>query len=222
MGVFLLTEDIQCSVEMALKNKKIGYCGSAELYDEQPETFKQSWRQRERWAKGFLQVFKKDGKELTQKMFKRHSCWDMFSTIFPSIIIAFSFILGLIATLIITLSTDDLEVLSKMWKIVIGLFVYSYTPFFIIGLVTLLTEWKKIQVKPFKKIFYLFTFPLFMFTYVPISIVVFFKKVEWKPIEHKASFTLQEIENSSIVQNNITSADPVIEQDDEEVKEINI
>ena len=146
----------------------------------------------------------------------------MFSTIFPSIIIAFSFILGLIATLIIALSTDDLEVLSKMWKIVIGLFVYSYTPFFIIGLVTLITEWKKIQVKPFKKIFYLFTSPLFMFTCVPISIVVFFKKVEWKPIEHKASFTLQEIENSSIVQNNITSADQVIEQDDEEVKEINI
>ena len=33
---------------------------------------------------------------------------------------------------------------------------------------------------------YLFTFPIFMFTYVPISAVALVKKVEWKPIYHGA------------------------------------
>ena len=38
-----------------------------------------------------------------------------------------------------------------------------------------------------RKIFYLFTFPIFMLTYIPISIVAIFKKVTWKPIEHHGS-----------------------------------
>jgi ABC-type uncharacterized transport system permease subunit len=35
-----------------------------------------------------------------------------------------------------------------------------------------------------KKILYTFTFPIFMFTYIPISAVALVKKVEWKPICH--------------------------------------
>ena len=31
------------------------------LYDEQPTSFRQSWRQRLRWAKGYLQVYGKYG-----------------------------------------------------------------------------------------------------------------------------------------------------------------
>ena len=54
---FTLTEDIQCSTAYALSGRKVAYCSTAELFDEQPETFAQSWKQRERWAKGFYQVF---------------------------------------------------------------------------------------------------------------------------------------------------------------------
>ena len=35
-----------------------------------------------------------------------------------------------------------------------------------IGLITTLTEWKKIHCSGWKKIAYTFTFPLFMFTYI--------------------------------------------------------
>ena len=52
----LLTEDIQFSTVCATKGWRIGYCDDAILYDEQPVTFSQSWRQRMRWAKGFYQV----------------------------------------------------------------------------------------------------------------------------------------------------------------------
>ncbi len=49
---FLLTEDIEFTCDSIVKGEMIGYCGSAMLYDEQPETFQQSWNQRLRWAKG--------------------------------------------------------------------------------------------------------------------------------------------------------------------------
>lgn len=57
----LLTEDIEFSVDQIIKGQKIGFCAGAVLYDEQPVTFRQSWRQRLRWARGFLQVFMKYG-----------------------------------------------------------------------------------------------------------------------------------------------------------------
>ena len=38
-----------------------------------------------------------------------------------------------------------------------------------------------------KKLLAAFTFPLFLFTYFPISLSAFFSKVEWKPIEHRVS-----------------------------------
>jgi len=37
----LLTEDIEFTIDSALQGEKIGYCGSAVLYDEQPYLFKQ-------------------------------------------------------------------------------------------------------------------------------------------------------------------------------------
>ena len=50
---FLLTEDVQFSVNSILKGEKIGYCGDAVFYDEQPLRFTDSWNQRLRWTKGF-------------------------------------------------------------------------------------------------------------------------------------------------------------------------
>lgn len=32
-----------------------------------------------------------------------------------------------------------------------------------------------------------------MATYIPISVVALFKKVEWKPIEHTAAITLDDL-----------------------------
>ena len=42
-----------------------------------------------------------------------------------------------------------------------------------------------------------FTFPLFMFTYIPISVAAIFKKVEWKPIEHKIKTSVSELKRSA-------------------------
>jgi hypothetical protein len=68
--------------------------------------------------------------------------------------------------------------------ILLGFFNF-YMMLLVIGLITLITEWKKIL--------YLFSFPLFIATYIPISIVALFKKVEWKPIPHTVVKTIDDL-----------------------------
>ena len=60
----LLTEDIEFSIYHVTQGHKIAFCPDAVLYDEQPTSFRQSWRQRTRWAKGYMQVFACYGKEI--------------------------------------------------------------------------------------------------------------------------------------------------------------
>ncbi len=55
---------------------------------------------------------------------------------------------------------------------------------FAFGAVTMIAEWKRIAGPAWKKVLYIFTFPFFMLTYVPISIAALVGKVEWKPIQH--------------------------------------
>ena len=62
-----------------------------------------------------------------------------------------------------------------------------------IGAVTTLSEWKNIHCPAWKKVLYTFTFPLFMLTYIPISMCAVFQKVEWKPIEHKVAVSLDDL-----------------------------
>ena len=61
---FLLTEDIEFTIDNVVRGEKVGYAAGAVLYDEQPTSFAQSWRQRMRWSKGYLQVFRKYASEL--------------------------------------------------------------------------------------------------------------------------------------------------------------
>ena len=51
-----------------------------------------------------------------------------------------------------------------------------YLTLALVGALTTATQWKNIHTTSAKKIAYIFTFPLFMFTYIPITIVAFFRK----------------------------------------------
>ena len=195
---FLLTEDIEFTVQNVIDGQKIGFCPNAVLYDEQPTSFKQSWKQRLRWSKGFLQVFSKYGTKLAKSIFTRNftSCMDMMLVIFPSIITILSFF-ALIITAIVAIALQ-MDLVPLITWLLCGALM-SYPLMFVIGLVTTITEWKQIHCETYKKILYMFTFPIFIATNVPITIEAFFKKVEWTPIPHTKSRTISEIrrENSN-------------------------
>ena len=192
---YLLTEDIEFTVASIIKGEKIGYAAGAMLYDEQPETFAQSWRQRLRWAKGYLQVFRHYGSKLLKSIFGKggFSAFDMTMTTMPAMfitILGFLFDVGLLIAAYIKHDPD----ISMFWGTLGMLGVTTYFTFFTFGLVTGITEWKKIHASTARKIFSFFTFPLFMATYLPISVAALFKKVEWKPIKHSVAKSIDDME----------------------------
>ncbi|NLJ58830.1 MAG: glycosyltransferase family 2 protein [Tissierellia bacterium] len=197
---FLLTEDIEFTIDSALEGEKIGYCGKAVLYDEQPYLFEQSWNQRLRWAKGFYQVFGKYGKSLIKSIFTKRSfyCYDMFVTIMPALFLSLASAAVNISFLIAGfISIDIYPELMKQTTLAISMSVInSYMVLFVIGLITTISEWKNINSTPLKKFKYMFSFPIFIFTYAPISIVALFKfkEIEWKPITHSIVKTIDELQ----------------------------
>ena len=70
-----------------------------------------------------------------------------------------------------------------------------YLTMFFIGTITTITEWKKICCSNIKKVLYTFIFPIFMITYILISVIAPFTKSEWKPINHNKSLTLNDLKS---------------------------
>ena len=69
--------------------------------------------------------------------------------------------------------------------------------FLLIGGVTLIGEWRRIHTPARRKAAYLLTFPLFMLTYIPISVAALFVDVGWKPIVHTRASSLAEIKRGA-------------------------
>lgn len=197
----LLTEDIEFTVDSVIRGECIGYCGTAMLYDEQPTTFRQSWNQRMRWSRGFYQIVLKYGRTLTRgvsrpnKAQSRFTCFDLTMTVIPSIMVT----IAVLAADLILLGYSVFgpvfmpNLMNRMIYELTSWFGMYYLALFIMGAMTMLTEWKKIKCPLAKRVLYTFTYPLFMMTYIPISIAALFGKVEWKPIAHSASKTLDEV-----------------------------
>jgi cellulose synthase/poly-beta-1,6-N-acetylglucosamine synthase-like glycosyltransferase len=197
----LLTEDIEFTTDCIAHGEKIGYCGSAIIYDEQPVTFKTSWNQRLRWSKGFYQVFWHYGKKLCSRMHKEHgfAAYDMFMTLAPGLFLTLgTFILAFAG---IIMSFFHPEIRHEMAMAGLGTIGFSlgttYVTMFTFGLITTITEWEKIHTATWKKIVYLFTFPVYIYSYIPIGVVALFKKIQWVPIQHNVVKTADEIKSIS-------------------------
>ena len=189
---FLLTEDIQFTVDNVLAGEKVGYCHQAILYDEQPVTMSQSFKQRMRWAKGFFQVFHRYGFDLIKGVFKGStSCFDLLMILSPTILLTILMIVTNIGALVVAdfTKTQDALIMGIMKTTCLNV----YINFVLIGLFTTLTQWRQIHTTPLKKLMYVFTFPLYVLSYVPIAFIALFRKVEWQPIEHSRAKTLAEI-----------------------------
>ena len=179
----LLTEDIEFSVYNICKGRKIGFSLNSELYDEQPLKFRQSWIQRLRWSRGYLQVYRNYGGKLFRGMFRGwFACYDMSMTIMPAFFLT---TINVISNLILIVwGLFQHYDFGQMMGIILPFVSGIYFVLFVIGALTVVTEWKRIRATPLQKILYCFTFPIFMFTYLPIAIRSLFGKITWKPIEH--------------------------------------
>jgi len=187
----LLTEDIQFSAECAAEGRRIGYCGGAVVYDEQPASFRQSWDQRLRWSKGFYQV---DGhyalrlaKGLLQGGRRGASCYDLLMTVAPGVV--FTLLSGMVGLVTLLCAMTSSAFVGKWVLLALAHGVWNaaqgfYLGMLLYGLVTVVSEWRSIRAAAWQKLIYLLAFPVFMLTYLPISVAALFQKVEWKPIRH--------------------------------------
>lgn len=201
-----MTEDIEFSSCQIAEGKKITYCDDAIFYDEQPVTFKASWNQRLRWQKGFYQCFAKYFLFLLSTFFSKHwfASYEMMLMIFPFTPITFFwtvfyYIYMGIEHILTGVGFASSLLMSALVGILTSL-VIGYIGLFCYGLLILFTERKRVKCSFWKKIKYSLTFPIFMATYVPISIVCLFKKVKWKQIPHTDSRTIEDIEATQEVE----------------------
>lgn len=196
---FLLTEDIEFSADCIIKGERVGYCHAAELFDEQPETFAASWRQRKRWARGMFQVIRHYGWGLLRgALCLRWPCFDMAMNILPAFLLSTLQLLSITALFVIDLLVTG--VFSKvLFHFLLDFLVFGYGIFWLLGALAMLSEWRHIHCRKRRAVLLLFAFPVFMLSYIPISVAALCaRRVEWQAIEHKRAMTASEIEMGGI------------------------
>lgn len=190
----LLTEDLEFTAHMISRGERIAYCGSAVLYDEQPRSFRQSITQRSRWIRGSFQVIAKHGGDLLRTLAStgRFACYDMLMGILAAtILVIVSFLVNAITGIAGAIGARQ-ELGTYFTSVALSL-LNSYAVLYGLGLMTLLTEWKRIRCSAGKKLLYSFTFPLFIYSCTLAMLVAFFGNVQWKPIRHTVAVSIDDL-----------------------------
>ena len=191
---FTLTEDIEFSTWCATRGIRIGYCHDAVLFDEQPEKFRQSWRQRTRWTQGGAQVSVRYAGDLFRGIVKGGRTG--YASLETATLSLWGYGTGAVCAAVTLLAV----LLSTGWM---GLGRALLTPLlstwgisFLMGGLTLLTEWERIRATTGQKLMGLLAFPMYMLTYIPISVTALFRKFHWPPIEHTVAISGQAMQEN--------------------------
>ena len=184
-----LCEDLEFSTVQMIAGRRIAYCPQAEYFDEQPATLSQSVRQRLRWCKGFLQVMASRGAKLGRAALRgRWSCADLLiSRIAP---VLFNLLALGFAAAGAALAGGPVLVLAALGRIL----ACGYLSMLVMAALTTCTEWKRIQAPAVWKLAGIFTFPLYMATYLPIALAACVRRVEWTPVAHTRAVSLNQLD----------------------------
>lgn len=185
-----LTEDIEFSLQRILKGKKLGWSTEAIVYDEQPTGFKQSWSQRSRWTVGHMQCMKEYTSKLAEAAEKNKTMLNVDG---------FLYIVGSIPMFIITIallaSNFVLYAIDGMTQIELVINVLRYlVPTFVLPSLTAAFV-MVLDGKPIKPMIKgLFTYPLFMGSWLLINFKCLFKReTTWEKINHVRSIKIDEV-----------------------------
>jgi cellulose synthase/poly-beta-1,6-N-acetylglucosamine synthase-like glycosyltransferase len=179
-----LTEDVEFSVKQIFAGKNIVPVKKAVFYDEQPDDFKTSVRQRTRWVIGNLQVAremlpKASDRGLLKTRRQKIAHFDSVTYLILNYCMPIMAILGAAYTLLSDFVTYD------SWKITfieVGIMTaVSFAAVAFLGALVLIIE-KKNAAKLWKGILY---YPVFLLTMQILAVYALFRKdIEWKPIAH--------------------------------------
>lgn len=185
---YLLSEDTEFTAHHILHGYRIGMAADAVFYDEQPVSLRQSFRQRIRWARGYLQVFGKHGRQLfSGTLHGSFSCYDMCVSTLSAAVYT---VLNLILSAAVFVGQIGIGQTAAAVRTILSPLVAMWFSFFLLGVFVMIAERKQISIPRRQRILYALTFPLFMLTWIPVSVAAVFPgKVSWKPIAHRGSAT---------------------------------
>ena len=154
----------------------MGYMDGARFLDEQPTRFVESWRQRLRWCRGGIQVFRKYFGRILRGIFhgRAFASFDMAMCMVPAYLlsVAVAAVNTVGAAISLALGEDPIEMAIGLAVGIGGV----YLAFLVFSLVLTVTEWRSLDTAWWRKLLYMLTFPFFMLTFVPITCVAILKR----------------------------------------------
>ncbi|HEX2925408.1 MAG TPA: glycosyltransferase family 2 protein [Ruminiclostridium sp.] len=188
-NVDTLTEDVEFYFQLCLQNVKIGWAHEAVIYDEQPTTLSQSWRQRTRWMQGHFSCMFLYGKRVLKRFLEEKSLQSFDSLImllYPLFYVLAFMLMAVRGIGMIVSQIGSISLHAIIAAILVSLFSTLlqniYSLFFLAN-----------EKKANKKVILgLILLPVFNFTWVPIMIQGYFsrKSKKWAHIAHSGSMTL--------------------------------
>ena len=181
----LLTEDGEFTMDNVIRGVRCGNANGAMFYDEQATKKRVCWSQRLRWCKGGLQIWKKYQGKLLRGVFSRRflSFWDMIMSFNAAYFLTMTAVVVNLLADVIIIATGGAEPL-KLLLVQTFMVAVVYLMLLAFSLTVTVSEWRHLRAGGFKKILYAFTFPVYLFSFVPAAFVALFKKVEWKTTVH--------------------------------------
>lgn len=179
-GATCLVEDLEFTLKLVLKGKKVHWAHDAIIFDEKPLGLPQSWRQRKRWMQGHFDCMKRYLPDLFTKAFKdmNYRAFDAALYMFQPLIVVINGLVMAFALPMMIFAGDP-----AFW-VSFGLMY--------LGIGFLILE-KKVSLKT---LMYFATSPFYNLTWVPIIIQGFIdmNKKEWVHTLHTKVLDIDDVE----------------------------
>ena len=193
-GATCLTEDLEFTMKLVLKDMKVAWAHNAVVYDEKPLTLKQSWSQRKRWMQGHADCMSRFLKPLFKNAFKNGDLisFDCAIYMFQPIRLVFIGLITIMMWVQIVFPESPFFTLkylfpTEVWSIFVILqFLY--------GPIIVLVE-KKFNLKV---LLGFLIYPFYCLTWIPITIQGFLTKnnKDWSHTDHSREISINDLEKA--------------------------
>ena len=185
-----LTEDIEFSLKQIIKGRKLGWATDAIVYDEQPEKFSASWKQRSRWTVGHIQCMKEYTKDLAIAVKENKTIMN-----FDGLLYIVGSVPMFVLSIVLVLSNIIIYLADSMAASVLIINILKFLiPTLALPMITALFT-MYLENKPIKPMLkYVLLYPLFMGSWIIINFKCLFKQnITWEKIDHIRSVKIKEI-----------------------------
>lgn len=177
-----LTEDYELTLYAILHNLTTTYNKKAIFYDEQPDNFNVSLKQRTRWVKGYFEVRKKYINKISKSETKNDPNFASKVNAFLGVTPYIYIIIGLLIILVNILITKGITTFLCYLTIFLLLI---YTVLVLFTIIMLKKEKNNLNISKSMKVKVIFYNPIFMFSYIICLLrTIFIKDIKWDKIDH--------------------------------------